>query len=52
MKAQEQEINQEKYQLYSYFRSSTSWRVRIVLNYKKIAYDMKFIHLVKNQQNS
>lgn len=38
--------------MFSYFRSSTSWRVRIVLNYKKLNYDFKFIHLVKNQQNS
>lgn len=34
--------------LYSYWRSSCSWRVRIVLNYKNIDYDYKAIHLVKD----
>lgn len=33
--------------LYSYWRSSCSWRVRIVLNILKISYEIKPIHLVK-----
>jgi maleylacetoacetate isomerase len=40
--------------LYNYFRSSASYRVRIALNAKGIAYDYKAVHLVKNggEQNS
>jgi maleylpyruvate isomerase len=34
--------------LYSYFRSSAAYRVRIALNVKGIAYDMAPIHLVKD----
>ena len=34
--------------LYSYWRSSCSWRVRIALEYKKIDYDYKAVHLVKD----
>lgn len=34
--------------LYSYFRSSASFRVRIVLNLKKLAYDIIPVHLTKN----
>jgi maleylacetoacetate isomerase len=34
--------------LYSYFRSSAAYRVRIALNLKSIAYDMAPIHLVKD----
>jgi maleylacetoacetate isomerase len=34
--------------LYSYFRSSAAYRVRIALNLKGIAYDMVPIHLVKD----
>jgi len=33
--------------LYSYFRSSCSWRVRIALAYKGIEYEMKPINLLK-----
>lgn len=36
------------YKLYDYFRSSASYRVRIVLNYKNIAYDKVEVHLVNN----
>jgi hypothetical protein len=42
----------QKLVLYSYFRSSTSWRVRIALNHKQIPHDFKFIHLVKSEQQS
>ena len=40
--------------LYSYWRSSASWRVRIALNIKKIDYEYKAVHLVKDggQQNT
>jgi maleylpyruvate isomerase len=37
-----------KYNLYSYWRSSCSWRVRIVLNMKNIHYTITPIHLVKD----
>ncbi|MCS5712414.1 maleylacetoacetate isomerase [Candidatus Berkiella aquae] len=33
--------------LYDYFRSSASFRVRIALNLKGIAYDLHHVHLVK-----
>lgn len=36
--------------LYTYFRSSASFRVRIALNLKGIAVDQSFIHLRKNEQ--
>ncbi|WP_085284321.1 maleylacetoacetate isomerase [Colwellia chukchiensis] len=38
--------------LYSYFRSSAAYRVRIALNFKQIAYNIVAINLVKNEQNS
>ncbi|XP_045132524.1 maleylacetoacetate isomerase-like isoform X3 [Portunus trituberculatus] len=38
--------------LYSYFRSSCSWRVRIVLAHKKIDYEYQPIHLLKKEQVS
>ena len=34
--------------LYSYFRSSAAYRVRIALNLKGLAYDTVSIHLVKD----
>ncbi|MCD6025494.1 MAG: maleylacetoacetate isomerase [Solimicrobium sp.] len=34
--------------LYSYFRSSASFRVRIVLNLKQLSYETVPIHLIKN----
>lgn len=37
-------------QLYNYFRSSASFRVRIALALKGRAYDYKPVHLVKNEQ--
>ena len=35
-------------QLYNYFRSSASFRVRIALNLKELPYDYRAIHLVKH----
>ena len=34
--------------LYSYFRSSSSWRVRIALNHKRIDYSYAPIHLLRD----
>lgn len=39
-------------QLYSYFRSSAAYRVRIALNYKGIDYQQIPVNLVTNEQNS
>ncbi|KAF8927133.1 glutathione S-transferase [Dissophora ornata] len=38
--------------LYSYFRSSCSYRVRIALNLKKVDYEVRPINLVKGEQRS
>ncbi len=38
--------------LYSYFRSSASYRVRIALALKGLTYDYVPVHLVKNEQTS
>lgn len=37
--------------LYSYFRSSAAFRVRIALNLKKLAYETAAVHLRRNDQN-
>ena len=37
-------------ELYNYFRSSASYRVRIALAIKGLAYDYKAVHLAKNEQ--
>lgn len=39
-------------ELYNYFRSSASYRVRIALALKGLAYDYKPVHLAKNEQFS
>lgn len=36
--------------LYSYFRSSAAYRVRIALNLKAIDYDLAIVNLLKSQQ--
>ena len=38
--------------LYSYFRSSTSFRVRIVLNLKKVPVEFSYVSLIKEQHLS
>jgi maleylacetoacetate isomerase len=38
--------------LYSYFRSSAAFRVRIALNLKQLAYDTAAIHLRRNDQST
>ena len=37
-------------ELYNYFRSSASYRVRIALALKGLEYDYKPVHLAKNEQ--
>jgi maleylacetoacetate isomerase len=41
-----------KYQLYTYFRSSCSARVRIAANHKGIPLDFVFVNLLKGEQKS
>ena len=38
-------------ELYSYFRSSASFRVRIALALKSLPYDYRTVHLVRNEQS-
>ncbi|CAD5229442.1 unnamed protein product [Bursaphelenchus okinawaensis] len=38
--------------LYTYWRSSCAWRVRVALELKNVEYQMVPIHLVKQEQNS
>lgn len=38
--------------LYTYFRSSAAYRVRIALNYKGLAYKPRFVHLLRGEQNA
>lgn len=42
--------SEEKIKLYSYCRSSCSWRVRIALAYKGIPYEYKAVNLAKGEQ--
>ena len=37
-------------ELYSYFRSSAAFRVRIALNLKRLPYDYRAVHLLKKEQ--
>ena len=39
-------------ELYNYFRSSASWRVRIALALKGLDYDYLPVHLVKKEQST
>lgn len=43
---------EEKIKLYSYWRSSCSWRVRIALAYKGIPYEYKAINIAQGEQFS
>ena len=45
-------IGNQSYTLYSYWRSSTSYRVRIVMNLKKLAYETKPINLLTGEHQS
>lgn len=38
--------------LYSYWRSSSSWRIRIILNLKKIQYEIKPVNLLKGEHKT
>ena len=38
-------------ELFSYFRSSAAWRVRIALALKGLDYDYRAIHLLRNEQS-
>jgi len=40
----------DKFTLYSYWRSSCSWRVRIALALKNLDYDYKAVNLLKSEQ--
>jgi hypothetical protein len=42
------ETSLKNLKLYSYWRSSASWRVRIVLNFKKLEYEYIPVDLVKD----
>lgn len=41
----------QQYTLYSYYRSSCSWRVRLVLELKNLPYTLIQINLLENDQN-
>ncbi|XP_010252224.1 PREDICTED: glutathione S-transferase 2-like isoform X2 [Nelumbo nucifera] len=43
---------QPKLKLYSYWRSSCSWRARIALNLKGLSYEYKAVNLLKGEQFS
>lgn len=38
--------------LYTYWRSSAAYRVRIALNLKGLAWEPRFVHLARDEQNS
>lgn len=44
--------NFSNFVLYSYWRSSSSWRVRIALNLKNIPYQVHPVHLLKAEHNT
>ena len=39
-------------ELYNYYRSTSSWRVRIALALKGLAYDYRPVHLLKKEQSA
>ena len=44
--------NEEKLKIYSYYRSSAAYRVRIALNLKKLNYEIIPVNLLEDEQNS
>ncbi|PIA46994.1 hypothetical protein AQUCO_01400012v1 [Aquilegia coerulea] len=48
----EEDDSKLKLKLYSYYRSSCSWRVRIALNLKGLKYEYKAVNLLKGDQFS
>ena len=38
--------------LHGYFRSSSSWRLRTILNFKEIKYEDVFVNLLKGEHHS
>ena len=44
-------LDKSKTVLYNYFRSSASWRVRIILGLKKIEYEYRAVDLVAKEQS-
>jgi maleylacetoacetate isomerase len=48
MKADESISNDQELTLYSYWRSSASYRVRIALNLKGLSYQVKPVHMVRH----
>jgi maleylacetoacetate isomerase len=44
--------NFKNFNLYSYWRSSCSWRVRVVLNHKAIEHKITPIHLLKQEEQT
>ena len=51
-KVEDAQLVKGETKLFGYFRSSSSWRVRIALNFKKEKYDTVGIHLLKEDQKS
>lgn len=49
-KVASEEITERKLTLFSYWRSSASWRVRIALNLKGLKYEYKAVNLLKSEQ--
>lgn len=45
-------VNNQGLELFGYFRSSASFRVRIALNLKKLEYEYKSVNLLNKEQNS
>lgn len=43
---------QHEFQLYHYWRSSCSWRLRWALDYKSLSYEKIHINLLKDEQNA